>query len=311
MVYEITPNDSITESAKKLASGDVLYLKNGIYNEKVEIFNDNISIIGEDMHNTIIQNMDYYHKILADHNVCNTFRSYTMYLGGANITLKNLTIKNLSKPSSLYGQALALYNDSDNFLAENVILDGAQDTLFTGPLPYFLRERQKNFLRPVFLRDYVAKQIYKNCIIKGDTDFIFGNATALFVDCDIISIKSNSPRTVDGYVCAPSHAIDQEFGYLFYHCNIDREDGVKNVFLARPWGKYGKCAFIYCQLGDHINPEGYSVWPSKNRHLTSVYQEYGAYDTSNRVPWIHVLTKEEKNAFVKAYFKNINYIEKE
>ncbi len=307
MVIELTPKDSITEAAKKLKSGDKLFLKKGIYNEKVEIFNNNISIIGENRDEVIIQNGDYFHKLLLDYNSCNTFRTYTMYLGGNNITLKDLTVKNLCNKSYIYGQSIALYNDSDNFLGEHIILDGGQDTLFTGPLPYFLRERHKNFLRPIFLRDYIAKQIYKDSIIKGDTDFIFGNATALFINCDLVSIETKAHHGIDGYISAPSHAIDQQYGYLFYKCNLRKEKGVKNVYLARPWGKYGTVAFIDCNLEEHINKEGFSIWVGKNRHQTCRFIEYGKYELKDRISWAHILDEKEKNAYVEAFLKNINY----
>lgn len=302
MIYTIDNTNSITKILEKLKSGDTLYLKKGIYNEKVFEINDNITIKGEDKDGVIIQNKDYFCKIMDDYNICNTFRSYTMYIGGKNITLKNLTIKNLSVPSNIYGQAVALHVDSDNFFCENVKLVGAQDTLFTGPTPYFLRERYKNFLKPIYLREYIAKQIFKDCDIYGDVDFIFGNSTALFYNCNIISIGDKK-----GWLSAPSHEIGQEFGYLFYKCNTIKEDNAKDIYLARPWGKYGNVAFIDCKLGDHINKEGFSIWGGTTRHETAKFMEYGEYDTSNRPSWVKELNKKEAIEYLDSFLNHINY----
>ena len=305
----ITVNDkmSINEALKSVKPGDELYLEKGTYNEKVEVLIDDITIIGEDAKTTIIQNKDYFHKIMSDYNSCNTFRTFTMYIGGKNITLKNITIKNLSTPSEKYGQAVALHVDSDNFLCEDVILSGAQDTLFTGPIPYFLRERLKNFLPQVFRREYIAKQVFKNCLIMGDVDFIFGNSTALFYNCEIRNIRRNSCKSNVGYVCAPSHEINQKFGYLFYKCNFTAEDGVSNIYLARPWGKYGRVAFIDNKLGNHINKEGFSIWDGTKRHETATFIEAEDYDLSKRPNWAILLEDEEKKTYVKDFLENINY----
>ncbi len=303
----IDNTSSINETLKNLKSGDEIYLKKGIYNEKVTILNDNIKITGEDKDETIINNHDYFHKIMPDYNECNTFRTYTVYAGGKNITIKNLTIKNSSIPATKYGQAVALHADSDNLLCENVNLYGEQDTLFTGPIPYFLRERHKNFLDPIFMREYYAKQVYKNCDIYGNVDFIFGNATALFYKCNLHSLKQDTSTHICGYISAPSHEQNQEFGYLFLNCKLTHDEGVNNVYLARPWGKYGNVAFIDNEIDSHINKEGFSVWIGKNRHQTAKFMEYGNYDVKDRASWSIILNEKEKNDYVEAFLKHINY----
>jgi pectinesterase len=84
------------------------------------------------------------------------------------------------------GQAVAVYADADVCLFENVEMNGCQDTLFCAPLPR--AERQKNgFMGPrVMTERRLTRQYYKNCIITGDVDFIFGGADAVFDDCRIL-----------------------------------------------------------------------------------------------------------------------------
>ena len=236
--------------------------------------------------------MDYFHKILPDHNECNTFRTYTVYVSGNNVTIKNLTIKNLSQPSHKYGQAVALYVDGNNFNAVNVNIESAQDSLFCGPLPKDLIERYQNFLLPSQLRGLKSVQRYQSCKISGDVDFIFGCGTALFDKCDIISIGN-------GYLTAPAHSSDIEVGFVFNECNII-SNGANNVYLGRPWRDYGYSAFINCNYGSHINPDGFSKWPGTNRHEHARFYEYNKKEAT-RAPFVKELNVKEKENVLNTF----------
>lgn len=302
MQIEITTNNSINQELKKLNAGDVLVLNDGIYNEKVEIWNNNITIIAKNKNKAIISNKDYYHKIMPDNNECNTFRTYTLYVGGNNVILKDLIIENRATPSSIYGQAVALHIDGDNFICDECIIKSAQDTLFTGPMPNDLIKRYKGFYPKEKLKGIPSKQKYINCQIMGDVDFIFGCATALFENCEIISIKRNSNNPT--YVCAPAHSNDTIFGYLFYNCHLI---GSEPAFLARPWRDYGNAAFINCKLDNHILPEGFNKWNGTDRDKTARFYEYSKYYTNNaRVAWSKQLTEKEANEFVKNFKAFLN-----
>ncbi len=57
--------------------GGIIYIKNGIYKERVEITTDNITLIGESANDTIIT-YDYHASMLMkDGSKRGTFRSYT------------------------------------------------------------------------------------------------------------------------------------------------------------------------------------------------------------------------------------------
>lgn len=298
----LNDSSSIKNALKNAKSGDTIFLKNGIYNEKIVINIDNITLIGESTDKTIIRNNDYFHKILDDNNEANTFRTYTCLVTGKNVKVSNLTIENTSLPSHKYGQAVALHACGDEFLCENVCLKSAQDTLFTGPLQKDLIERYTGFLKPDQLIPSPTKQVYKNCKIYGDTDFIFGSSQALFIDSDIISIGN-------GYVCAPAHAKEMEYGYLFYNCNIISTTDC-NVYLGRPWRDYGCAAFINCKIGKHIDPKGFNKWDNTNRDKTARFYEYTKnIDLSKREKWINELSETDAKNYVDSFFKYINYKE--
>lgn len=301
---------SLNSVIQQCSPGDIIILKPGIYNEKIEIITNNITIMGENAETTIISNHDFYHKIMNDNNECNTFRTYTCYVEGNNVTFENVTIQNTSLPSSKYGQAVALHVSGNDFKCNNCIIKSAQDTLFTGPLPKNLLDRYKNFLPEGQLKGTLSKQIYKNCTIFGDVDFIFGGGTALFLECNIISIDHKDKRKPDGYICAPSHYEELPYGYLFHKCNLIKEnDNVKDVYLARPWRDYGCAAFIECKMDNHINPLGFNKWANTNRDKTArFYEDYTTFN-DNREKWVNSLSKNEAEQYVKNFYKYINFKE--
>ena len=305
MIYEINPSMSINEVIQKCQKGDKIKINKGIYKEKIIVDKSDIEIIGEGKDLTIIENKDYFHKIMPDFNEANTFRTYTLYVSGDNVKISNLTIKNISTPSSIYGQAVALYVDGNHFEADNVKLQSAQDTLFCGPLPKDLIERYSKFLLPSQLRGKESIQKYHKCEIYGDIDFIFGCGTVLFDECDIISINRGDVD-IDGYISAPSHYAESKFGFVFYKCNLKAENGVKNVFLARPWRDYGYSAFIDCNVGNHINKEGFSKWQGNDRHLHARFIEYNEnVDQSNRISFTTILDKNKKETLLKEFLEYV------
>ena len=256
----------------------------------------------------MISNHDWFTKIMPDYNECNTFRTATFLVAGDNISIINLTIENTCTPSSKYGQALALYVEGNNFRASNVILKGAQDTLFTGPLPPDLIIRHQGFLPKYQLRGKESHQIYENCQIYGDVDFIFGTAQALFINCDITSISSKNKNTNIGFISAPAHNKEAKYGYLFYKCHMLTESNDQEVFLARPWRDYGTAAFIDCELGKHISPLGFNKWNNTNRDKTARFYEYTKnIDLSHRVTWAKQLTNDEANEYVDSFLKLVGY----
>src|SRR6478672_11513296 len=80
-----------------------LYIRNGVYNEKIELppTNTDVVFIGESVENTIITFNDY-----SGRGHLNTFTSYTAKISGNRFIAENITFMNSAGP---VGQALALY----------------------------------------------------------------------------------------------------------------------------------------------------------------------------------------------------------
>ncbi len=243
-----------------------IFVKNGIYKEKVKIheWNTNISLIGESKENTIITYDDYFNKIGMGRN--STFYTYTLLVEADDFIAKNLSIEN---SSGEVGQAVALSVFSNRVAIINCRILGHQDTLYASG---------------------TGKQYYKDCYIEGTTDFIFGSATAFFENCQIHSKK-------DSYITAASTPKYTLFGYVFKDCKLTADANVTKVYLGRPWRVYAKTIFIDCDLGNHILPEGWHNWSKPEAKKTTFYGEYNnkgeGFQPNKRVPWSHQLKASE------------------
>lgn len=260
-----------------------LYIKNGIYNEKIELpaNNTDVIFIGESVDKTIIVFNDY-----SGRGKLTTFTSYTAKISGNRFTAENISFINSAGP---VGQAVALYVDADKATFKNCRFIGNQDTIFAAG---------EN-----------ARQYFVDCYIEGTTDFIFGPATTVFQNC---TIKEKS----DSYITAASTTPGKKFGFVFLDCKIIADTAVHKIYLGRPWRANAKTAFIRCQLPQHVAPEGWNNWGNAENEKTVVYVEYknggpGAF-TKNRIPWSKQLTdKEAKEFTLSNIFSNNALVEED
>ena len=123
--------DSISPSCER----ETIFIKNGIYKERVEIKKDNITLIGESKEHTVITEGYYALMTMPDNSRRGTFRSYTFFVNANNFQAFNITFENSAGFGKKVGQAIAVYAEGDNLTFKNCRLLGHQDTLFTGPLP--------------------------------------------------------------------------------------------------------------------------------------------------------------------------------
>ena len=248
-------------------------VKNGIYKEKIALLEGNtqLSIIGEDVDKTIISFGDYFDKINRGRN--STFYTYTLKIVACDFRLENITVENSAGP---VGQAVALHVEGDRCVFVNCRFLGNQDT--------------------VYAAGRYSRQYFLNCYIEGTTDFIFGEATAVFEQCTL-HCKANS------FITAASTPEGKPFGFVFLNCKTTAVPGVDKVFLGRPWRSFAKVAFLKCELGAFITPEGWDNWSKPDNEKTVTYAEFNneglGADRAKRVFWSRELTKEEASAFNK------------
>src|SRR5688572_28514971 len=147
---------------------------------------------------------------------------------------RNLTFEN-STPDQSSAKGLALHSHADRAVFDNVRVLGYQDTLL------------------VWSR---SRQYFREAFIRGDADFIFGNATAVFDRC---TIESANP----GYITAADTMRTTANGFIFLDCELVRVGAAANnsVFLGRPWfyspsTQMPSVIFIRTRMGTHIKAVG-------------------------------------------------------
>lgn len=278
---------------------EIIYIKNGIYNERVEIKLDNVTLKGESAKDTIITNNYYARMIMDDGIKRGTFRSYTFFVNANHFRASDITFENSSGFGLDVGQAVAVYAEGDDIHFKNCRMLGHQDTLFTGPLP--LKEKEPGgFTGPTeFAKRIPGRQLYEDCYICGEIDFIFGSATAYFKNCELYALNRN--QKINSYYTAPSTYSNQKYGYVFDHCRLTGNCPDRTVMLSRPWRIYAKAVFLNCEMSGQITETGFSDWNKEESHDTCYYAEYNCYGEGyvpqKRPPYVHQLTEAEAEEY--------------
>ena len=228
----------------------ILYVLPGVYREAVRVSGCKPHIylvgLGEKPEDVIITYDNYAGRKRENGDMTGTFRSATVSVYANHFTAENITFRNSFDGDDNVGgrQALAFYASGEHIVCRNCRFLGKQDTLYT--------------------RD--GSQLYENCYIEGDVDFIFGGARAVFDRCTIRSLARcfKDPASVQGYVCAPSTYLAQKYGYVFRECTLESDCLPDTVYLGRPWhagsdaNAVGCAYFVRCKLGEHIKEVGWT-----------------------------------------------------
>ncbi|MDE7215001.1 MAG: pectin esterase [Clostridia bacterium] len=306
----VTPRDDLRNILDNLTEPAAIYLKKGTYYTKVEIKKSNVVLIGEDRETTVITHDDYAKKIHKDGREFNTFRTYTVCVSGENVRMENLTIENSNENPEKEGQCVALSVNAKRFYGKNLKLKSMQDTLFMAPFPDDLVVRYRGFIpqNQLYMQG-TSLHLFEDCEISGTVDFIFGGAEAYFKNCRIISRPES--RKI-GFVAAPCHHLVQERGFNFVNCEIINGGANENeVYLARPWRDFGKCAFINCALGSHVNSELFDKWNDTERDKTARFCYFGLKSERKLSPvsWAQELSPAQATEIINdcnAHFNDNN-----
>ena len=262
--------DAIAAVADYNADRTTIHIKPGVYYGQIVVpkSKTNVTFLGDDAATTILT----YALNVQDPIAAGTDRSANgtgVVAIGEGFHAERITFRNTSGD---HGQAMALRLASDRAVLRDCNLLGWQDTLLT----------------------HSGRHYLKNCYIEGRVDFIYGGATSVFDGCTIRSKQG-------GYVTAASTAEDQPFGYVFLNCKLIGDDTNTPTYLGRPWRPFASVAFLNCELGSHVRPEGWNNWGKESNEKTARYLEYkctgpGA-DRAKRVGWSRELTDDEASKF--------------
>ncbi|KAG6508273.1 pectinesterase/pectinesterase inhibitor PPE8B-like [Zingiber officinale] len=265
-----TVSDAVAAAPDHSARRYVIYVKKGAYKENVEINKKkwNLMIIGDGVGQTVISGDRSYIGGWT------TYRSATFAVMGSGFIARDLTIENTAGPEN--HQAVALRSNSDLSVYYRCEFTGYQDTVYAHSL----------------------RQFYRDCRISGTIDFVFGDAAAVFQNCEL-SARLPLPNQKNAFTAQGRRDPNQNTGFSFQFCNVTGEADLTNAtptYLGRPWKEYSRVVFMQSYLGPIIRPEGWLEWDQNFALDTLYYAEYMNYGPGsvldNRVKWAgyHVLS---------------------
>ena len=185
---------------------------------------------------------------------------------GKGFIAKDIGFENTAGASK--HQAVALRSGSDRSVFYKCSFDGYQDTLYA----------------------HSNRQFYRDCDITGTIDFIFGNAAAVFQNCNI---KPRQPLSNQFNTITAQGKKDpnQNTGISIQNCEFSAFDNLTApTFLGRPWKEYSTTVIMQSTIGSFLNPLGWKEWvPNVEPASTIFYAEYQnkgpGSDVAQRVKW--------------------------
>ncbi|KAJ1386672.1 Pectinesterase, catalytic [Sesbania bispinosa] len=228
---------TITEAINSIPNGNnkrvIVYIGGANYNEKIKIERTKpfVTLYGapENMPNLTYGGTARQYGTVDSA----TLIVESDYFMAANIIISNSAPRPDGKSQG--AQAVALRISGDKAAFYNCKLLGFQDTLCD--------DRNRHF--------------FKNCLIQGTVDFIFGSGKSLYLDTKLRVLGDNGMSVI---VAQARKSETEDNVYSFVHCNITGTG--TGTFLGRAWMSHSKVIFSYTTMSTIVNPAGWS----NNRH---------------------------------------------
>ncbi len=245
-----------------------IHVKPGIYRDTTYIAQNRnfVTLVGDGASRNDVQLIDLYGA--------EVYGSGARGMGALNIASNDVTVRDLTIDIADYvaqpnlaggfapgapafaGAINTVLTTGKRLVFDNVLIKGGQDTLYVNTgIAYF-----------------------NKCEIWGSVDYIYGDALAVFDQCNIVQI-----RDTGGPIGAPSTPLAQPYGLVFLNCTFPLalvadgypyNVGANNTQFIRPWRQDGATAIINCQLGTQISTKGWLEWDG--RENTCRAREYGS-----------------------------------
>ncbi|KAL3579541.1 hypothetical protein D5086_021045 [Populus alba] len=246
----------------------VIFVREGIYEEYAVVPKNkkNIVLIGEGINRTVIT---------GNHSVIDGWTTFNSSTFGKLMTTEFIAEGNTAGPEK--HQAVALRNNADLSTFYRCSFEAYQDTLYVHSL----------------------RQFYRECDVYGTVDFIFGNAAAVFQNCNLYARKPMLNQK-NAFTAQGRTDPNQNTGISIHNCTIeaapdlamDRNSTDSNLtmnFLGRPWKEYSRTVIMQSYIGELIQPVGWLEWNGTVGLDTIYYGEFQNYgpgaNTSRRVQW--------------------------
>ncbi|KAG0534621.1 hypothetical protein BDA96_04G295200 [Sorghum bicolor] len=216
----------------------------GIFVEKVVVRKPNITFQGQGLKVSMIVWND------TATTAGNTPNSASVHIDAPGFVAKNMSFMNSApapKPGAEGAQAVAMRVSGDRAAFWGCGFFGAQDTL----------------------HDDQNRHYFKECLIQGSIDFIFGDARSLYENCTLHSVAQELPqgqRSINGAITAQGRRFaDNNTGFSFVGCTIG---GSGWILLGRAWQAYSRVIFAYTYMPAAIvATAGWDNWgdPQRNK----------------------------------------------
>ncbi|XP_019198470.1 PREDICTED: pectinesterase/pectinesterase inhibitor PPE8B-like [Ipomoea nil] len=258
--------DAVSAAPELSSKRFVIYVKKGVYREYVEISKKkwNIMMIGDGMDVTVISG----NRSFIDG--WTTFRSATFAVKGRGFIARDITFENTAGPQK--HQAVAFRSDSDLSVIYRCAMRGYQDTLYA----------------------HTMRQFYRDCTITGTIDFIFGDGTVVFQNCQI-QARKGLPNQKNTITAQGRKESTEPTGFSIQFCNITGDPDLiaagnsTATYLGRPWKLYSRTVIMQSFLSNAIKPQGWLEWNGNFALNTLYYGEYMNYGPGagldSRVNW--------------------------
>ncbi|XVE65460.1 hypothetical protein DITRI_Ditri08aG0001500 [Diplodiscus trichospermus] len=246
-----TIGDALKAYPKNLQGRYVIYVKAGIYDEYITVDKTQVNVFmyGDGPRKTMVTGR----KSNKDGYTTTDTASFSAI--GDGFIAKAMGFQNTAGPEG--HQAVALRVISDRAVFYNCRMDGYQDTLYV----------------------QAHRQFYRNCVISGTVDFIFGDSSTIIQNSLIIVRKpmDNQKNTITAH----GRKFKQETtGLVIQNCRIVPEQLLFPVrlkipsYLGRPWKEYSRTVVMESTIGDLIQPAGWLEWDGNFALDTLYYAEY-------------------------------------
>ncbi|KAJ1437083.1 Pectinesterase, catalytic [Sesbania bispinosa] len=241
----------------------VVYVKEGVYDETVTVTKImvNLTMYGDGSQKSIITgNKNFVDGV-------RTFQTATFVVLGEGFLGREMGFRNTAGAEK--HQAVAARVQADQAVFVNCAFEGYQDTLYA----------------------QTHRQFYRDCVIAGTIDFIFGDAAAVFQNCTMVLRK---PLANQQNIVTAQGRIDKQenTGFVLQKCVIKADEALVPViknYLGRPWKEYSRTIIMESEIGGLIHPDGWLPWEGEFALNTLYYAEYNnngaGANTNARVKW--------------------------
>eukprot|EP00246_Nothoceros_aenigmaticus_P002069 TRINITY_DN1282_c0_g1_i1.p1 TRINITY_DN1282_c0_g1~~TRINITY_DN1282_c0_g1_i1.p1 ORF type:complete len:653 (-),score=81.05 TRINITY_DN1282_c0_g1_i1:571-2529(-) len=261
----------------------IIMIDHGVYHGQVELEKQNmVTFYGDPSNprNVVLEAKHTAADVDTEGRRYGTYRSPSLIIRAVDFIAIGISFINLSDrpaPGAQGAQAVAVRATGDRQQFYNCIFTSFQDTLYA----------------------HKGRQLYKNCLMEGTIDFIFGYAQAQFEDCNL-----HARADPYSFTAQKRNLSTDPNGFIFLRCNLTCEPslpGQGQAFLGRSWGVSARTYYIDSYMYDVVYPPGWSNMGFAGRERTADFAEYNnsgpGADRSQRVPWAKTLTLREVEGY--------------